>query len=186
MPKNNFLPLIMENKVSELTKMVFNQKLTAGAKSSFVEPLSEEEENSVLKQLFAADNNIREEWLVFVKEYLQHYPGFISTDRILVNNLANSDAVYLIVISVSRYGYTNEIGSKICDYAATADEETQVKLLSLLCENGRIFYADIHDKLESIDMRRKEKNLPDLDFAKSYIQGISSYRELGGVLGHTG
>jgi len=59
-------------------------------------------------------------------------------------------------------------------------------LLSLLCENGRVFYADIYYKLERIDDRRKVEKLLELNFAASYMQGIKSYQSSNGVFSRTG
>ena len=159
MSKSNFSNLIEENNVSELSSLVFNQKLTPKSTSTYTDVLDEAEENAVIKQLIG--NNCQEEWRTFVLEYFKHFSPFNSSVDILINSAAEQAvAREFLELVIAKSSLREDQAEKLCRLVSS--EPVCFHLLEAYCRNPRTMHICSHLHLSLLTIDEKYANAPDI------------------------
>lgn len=138
----NYLSLIGENKVNDLSSLVFNQKLNKDSKEGFTNVLSETEENAAVQKML--DNHPNGAWRDFVVQYFNHYPPCNSTVNLLLNNadLAVARDVLKQVITMDWGGLTIDQAKKLCEIVQKEENSFSFHLLEAYCHNPHCMVTD--------------------------------------------
>jgi hypothetical protein len=138
----NYLSLIGENKVNDLSSLVFNQKLNKESKEGFTNVLSEAEENAAVQKML--DNHPNGAWRDFVVQYFNHYPPCNSTVDLLLNNadLVVARDVLKQVITMDWGGLTLDQAKKLCEIVQKEKNSFCFHLLEAYCHNPHCMVVD--------------------------------------------
>lgn len=132
---NNYLPLIEENKVNDLSFLVFNQKLTPTSTETYTDTLSEEEENAVIQKML--DNHPTGAWRDFVAEYFKHYPPCNSSVDLLLSNLNLVVARDLLKQIIKSYSIMEDQAQTLCQAVLKDKVDYGFHLVQDYCNNPR-------------------------------------------------
>ncbi|MBR1825451.1 MAG: hypothetical protein IJ770_02585 [Alphaproteobacteria bacterium] len=179
----NYLELIKNGQADELYVSVFDNHLDNNTDSSYVDVLGEEAEVALMQKALAMQRHEADPWLEFIQQYNTKYPFCNKAIDVLFDNFDNSKSLPLLISLLSRFGYSESQGIRLCKIMLQSnDQHLIVQLLQLLCEQGRIFYPEIHRLLESIDVRIKDTEYKEhATFAESYRQAIANYRKINNL-----
>lgn len=167
--------LIELNQVDELSSLTFNQHMDNSSEQGYTEPLSNEEELSVVRQLLSTRNP---QWFNFLRQYFQHYPMLNESTVLLIDSaLTDSNITDLLVANMQRYGCDPEQATKLCQ-AFLTNNTIFPDLLSIICKTSRIHSQSVKMLLERLENREREKH-PDCQnpqYVELYEKSITEYR----------
>ena len=167
--------LIELDQVDELSSLIFNQHMDNSSEQGYTEPLSNDEELLVIRQLLATRNP---KWFCFVRQYLQHYPMLNESVSLLADSsFTDADISALLADNMRRYGCDPRQATKLCQILL-ANSTTNPDLVNLICKSSRISSQSVKTLLERLEDRERDKN-PDCQFPKYvelYEKSIKEYR----------
>lgn len=176
--KKNFLKLIENEQIAELSAQVFNQKLSESGNGTYTEVLSEDEETAFMDKLLSKDGLEAEPWLKFLNDYSEHYPVCNQAIDLLLNSLDKSQAMPLLVTLLNKYSYNEQQGLKVCDIVLKGNSyKENLDLLQTMTGCGRFFSDEIYKRLEVVDARIRDAGYAEQAvFAESYRQAVENYK----------
>ena len=138
----NYLSLIEENKVNDLSSLVFNQKLNKDSAGTFTAVLTEQEENACVQKML--DNHPNGAWRDFVVQYFNHYPPCNSSVNLLLCNadLAIARDVLKQVITMDWGGLIPDQARKLCEIVQKEKTSFCFHLLEAYCRKPRCIAVD--------------------------------------------
>ena len=138
----NYLSLIEENKVNDLSSRVFKQKLDKSSTGTFTAVLTEAEENACVQKML--DNHPNGAWRDFVVHYFSHYPPCNSSVNLLLCNadLAVARDVLKQVITMDWGGLTLDQAKKLCEIVQKEKNSFCFHLLEAYCHNPHCMVVD--------------------------------------------
>ena len=134
-----FLKLIEENKVSDLSSLVFNQKLSPTSTSTFTDVLSEEEEIAVVKKLLSDNTG---EWKKFIAAYFEHYAPFNSAVNIMLENVQSAVVREVLKPIIADSGLLPDQARKLYEAVKASKSLALFDLLKEYCQNPKPSVAD--------------------------------------------
>lgn len=185
MKKATLLELIEQNKVNEVSQLVFNNHYDGDDERGYTMPLSYEEETQVIIQATTTSDSLCSEWQKLLTDYSEKYPLSNQALEALIERRSIPFALGLLLLHLAKYGWSEQIAFKICQ--TTYQEglsEPNVAMLKYICNYGRIFYTNIYNLLERIVDRHgnnnEEVSVP--KFHQLYRDTVDKYRKENNLL----
>ena len=171
----NFLKLIEENKVNDLSSRVFKQKLDKSSTGTFTAVLTEQEENACVQKML--DNHPTGAWRDFVVQYFNHYPPCNSSVELLLNNLHLVVARDLLKLVIKKNGILEEQAKKLCQTVLREDIEHSFHLVQDYCRNPRRLNVDstLLLLLHNIDDKYADRGDIHVKLADVYQKSVKDY-----------
>lgn len=175
---NKFLSLIEENKVNDLTSLVFNQKLNQNSPGSFTELLTEPEENAVIQKML--DSHPNSAWRDFAAEYFKHYPPCNSTVDLMLANLNLVVARDLLKQIIKRYSIMEYQALTLCQAVFQDEVDHGFHLVHDYCKNPRRMAVnnDLLLMLGNIDNKYADHGDVHVKLAEVYQTAIKNNNNL--------
>ena len=156
------LNLINTCNIDELTKKVFNQRLSSQSISTYTQCLNSDEEIALMHKLLEPDGK---RWFDFACKYTKSYPLSNHAVMRLVEHIDNSNAKALLEICLKKYGIGQLESLAICEQIRRKNKLDN-DFLAVFCDSARQNYDSVAYELAMIDEK----------WCKRYVNAACSYR----------